>query len=199
MTPAALDLLDLDSQLTEEERATSRAAAAYARDFLAPRVVEAARRETCERAVFAEMGARGFLGCGLPPPYGAGHGRGRARLARARIRARRFGLPLDVVGARGAGDGRDLALRLGRAKKRAVAQNGARRSHRLLRPDRTRTRIRYRRDAIARRKNPRRFVLRGEKTWISNAPIADLFVVWARCEDSVRGFCSSATRPGCRS
>ena len=40
------------------------------------------------------------------------------------------------------------------------------------------------------------FVLRGEKTWISNAPIADLFVVWARCEDSVRGFLLERDAPG---
>ena len=196
MTPAALDLLDLDSQLTEEERATSRAAAAYARDFLAPRVVEAARRETCERAVFAEMGARGFLGCGLPPPYGAGMGAvGRGLLAREFERVDsayrsmwsvQEALAMGAIWRFGSDEQKNAQLP-------TMARGEAVGCFALTEPG-------HGSDIAAMQSRAEKtragFVLRGEKTWISNAPIADLFVVWARCEDSVRGFLLERDAPG---
>ena len=196
MTPAALDLLDLDSQLTEEERATSRAAAAYARDFLAPRIVEAARRESSERAVFAEMGARGFLGCGLPPPYGAGMGAvGRGLLAREFERVDsayrsmwsvQEALAMGAIWRFGSDEQKNAQLP-------KMARGEAVGCFALTEPG-------HGSDIAAMQSRAEKtragFVLRGEKTWISNAPIADLFVVWARCEDSVRGFLLERDAPG---
>jgi glutaryl-CoA dehydrogenase len=61
---------------------------------------------------------------------------------------------------------------------------------RLFRPDRARSRLRPRLDGTRARASRRGgYSLSGAKTWISNAPIADLFLVWAKTEDGeMRGF-----------
>ncbi len=64
------DPLLLDAQLTDEERMVRDAAQRYAQDKLAPRVLDAFRRETADTAVFREMGALGLLGPTLPAEYG---------------------------------------------------------------------------------------------------------------------------------
>ena len=64
------DPLLLDQQLTEEERMVRDAAAAYAQDKLAPRVLEAFRHEQTDPAIFREMGELGLLGPTIPTQYG---------------------------------------------------------------------------------------------------------------------------------
>src|SRR5438034_9187271 len=64
------DPLLLDAQLREEERMVREAARAYAQDKLMPRVTEAFRHEKSDPAIFREMGALGLLGATLPPEYG---------------------------------------------------------------------------------------------------------------------------------
>jgi glutaryl-CoA dehydrogenase len=60
----------LDAQLTEDERMVRDAAAAYCRDKLAPRVLEAFREEKADLKVFREMGELGLLGPTIPAEYG---------------------------------------------------------------------------------------------------------------------------------
>ena len=66
------DPLLLDEQLTTEERLVRDAAREYAQDKLAPRVVEAFRREHTDTAIFREMGSLGLLGATIPEEYGGG-------------------------------------------------------------------------------------------------------------------------------
>jgi len=60
----------LGQQLTEDERMVREAAAAYCQDKLAPRVLEAFRHEKVDLEVFREMGALGLLGPTIPAEYG---------------------------------------------------------------------------------------------------------------------------------
>lgn len=60
------DPLQLETQLTPEERSARDTARAYAQTALLPRIVTAHREERFDRAIFAEMGALGLLGCTLP-------------------------------------------------------------------------------------------------------------------------------------
>src|SRR3546814_2696029 len=64
------DPLLLDQQLTDEERMVRDAAAAYAQDKLAPRVLNAFRNEQTDPKIFAEMGELGLLGATIPVEYG---------------------------------------------------------------------------------------------------------------------------------
>ncbi|MYG13359.1 MAG: acyl-CoA dehydrogenase, partial [Gammaproteobacteria bacterium] len=65
-----LDPFLLDEQLSEEERLISSTARDYAQEKLLPRVVEANRHETFDRAIMTELGALGMLGATLPERYG---------------------------------------------------------------------------------------------------------------------------------
>ncbi|MGE5115174.1 MAG: acyl-CoA dehydrogenase family protein, partial [Betaproteobacteria bacterium] len=64
------DPLLLEQQLSDDERAVRDAARAYAQDRLAPRVLEAFRKEETDVAIFREMGELGLLGPTLPEAYG---------------------------------------------------------------------------------------------------------------------------------
>src|SRR5713101_3493872 len=64
------DPLLFDDQLTEDERLIRDTARGYAQDKLMPRVIEAYMQENTDRAIFAEMGALGLLGVTLPEAYG---------------------------------------------------------------------------------------------------------------------------------
>ena len=66
------DPLLLEEQLTTEERLVRDAAREYAQDKLAPRVVEAFRREHTDTAIFREMGSLGLLGATIPEEFGGG-------------------------------------------------------------------------------------------------------------------------------
>jgi glutaryl-CoA dehydrogenase len=65
-----IDPLLLDQQLTEEERMVRDSAEQFARDKLAPRVLEAFRHEKTDPAIFREMGEIGLLGATIPEQYG---------------------------------------------------------------------------------------------------------------------------------
>jgi glutaryl-CoA dehydrogenase len=65
-----IDPLLLDQQLTEEERMVRDSAEQFAKDKLAPRVLEAFRHEKTDPAIFREMGEIGLLGATIPEQYG---------------------------------------------------------------------------------------------------------------------------------
>src|SRR5882762_2981051 len=62
----------LDEQLTDEEKMVRDAARDYAQDRLAPRIVDAFRREHTDPAIFKEMGELGLLGATIPEEFGGG-------------------------------------------------------------------------------------------------------------------------------
>src|SRR5438477_3707718 len=64
------DPLDLEGELTEEERMVRDTARAYAQDKLFPRVLTAFREERFDRAIMTEMGALGLIGATVPEEYG---------------------------------------------------------------------------------------------------------------------------------
>ena len=64
------DPLDLEGELSEEERKVRDAARRYAKEKLFPRVLSAYREENFDRAIMSEMGALGLLGATLPESYG---------------------------------------------------------------------------------------------------------------------------------
>src|SRR5690606_12881107 len=64
------DPLLLEEQLSEEERMIRDAARAYCQERLMPRILEANRHETFDRAIMTEMGALGLLGATIPEEYG---------------------------------------------------------------------------------------------------------------------------------
>ena len=64
------DPLDLESELTEEERMVRDTARGYAQDKLFPRVLMDNREERFDRAIISEMGALGLLGPTIPEEYG---------------------------------------------------------------------------------------------------------------------------------
>ena len=185
------DPFRLEDQLTEEERMIQTTARDYAQEKLAPRVLEAFRQE--------EDRPRDLPRDGRTRPARADHLAGirrrRARLRRlwphrARSRAGRLRLPLDDERAVVAGHGADRDVRHRGAEAEVSAEARPRRVDRLLRPDRDRTTA-----PIPARwsRGPRKvdggYSLTGAKTWITNSPIADVFVVWAKTEDdAIRGF-----------
>ena len=98
------DALNLNSQLTEEERIVRDAARAYCQGELLPRVVDAARAESFDREIMREMGGLGMLGATLPSEFGgAGLGYVSYGLIAREVRGARGALP--PARARGAATG----------------------------------------------------------------------------------------------
>ena len=184
------DPLRLDEQLDETERMVRDTAAAYAQDKLLPRVQEAFRHERCDRAIFDEMGELGLLGATVSEDYGgAGLGYVAYGLIAREIERVDSGyrsmmsvqsslvmLPIETFGS--SDMKRRYLPRL--ATGELVGCFG------LTEPDHGSDPASMATRAL---KVDGGWVLRGAKTWITNSPIADVFVVWARDEaGEIRGF-----------
>ena len=183
------DPLLLDEQLTAEERMVRDAARAYAQDKLMPRVCDAFRNETSEPAIFAEMGALGLLGSTLPPEYGGAglnyvcYGLVAREIERVDSGYRSMmsvqsSLVMFPIHAYGSNAQRTKYLP-------ALARGERIGCFGLTEPD-------HGSDPGSMESRALRvdggFRLNGAKTWISNSPIADVFVVWAKLDGVVRGF-----------
>jgi glutaryl-CoA dehydrogenase len=183
------DPLLLDEQLTAEERMVRDTARAYAQDKLMPRVRDAFRNETSEPAIFAEMGALGLLGSTLPPEYGGAglnyvcYGLVAREIERVDSGYRSMmsvqsSLVMFPIHAYGSNAQRTKYLP-------ALARGERIGCFGLTEPD-------HGSDPGSMESRALRidggFRLNGAKTWISNSPIADVFVVWAKLDDVVRGF-----------
>ena len=186
------DPLLLDDQLTEEERLIRDTARAYAQDKLAPRVKEAYLNEHTDRAIFNEMGALGLIGVTLPEQYGcAGAGYVSYGLIAREIERVDSGyrsmnsvqssLVMYPIYAYG-----DEAQRKKYLPKLAsgewVGCFGLTEPDAGSDPGGMKTRAEKVADG---------YRLTGSKMWISNAPIADVFVIWAKSaahDNQIRGF-----------
>ena len=183
------DPLLLETALTEEERMVRDTARAYAQSALMPRILEANRTERFDTAIMREMGERGLLGATID-----GYGCANVGYVGYGLIAREIewvdsayrsaisvqsSLVMHPIHAYGDEAQREKYLpRL--ATGEIIGCFGLTEPDAGSDPGSMRTRA---------RKVDGGYMLTGTKTWISNAPIADLFVVWAKNDDGViRGF-----------
>ena len=188
------DPLLLDDQLTEEERLVRDTARGYARDHLLPRIVEAFAHEHTDPAIFREMGELGLLGPTIPEEYGGvGAGYVAYGLVAREVEAIDSGyrsmmsvqssLVMYPIHAFGSEEQRRRYLpKL--ASGEWIGCFGLTEPDAGSDPGGMTTRA---------RKVDGGYLISGAKTWISNAPIADVFVVWAKTDgedggDVIRGF-----------
>ena len=184
------DPFDLVGQLTEDERMVAETAHAYAQDKLMPRVLESFRNETFDREIFNEMGELGFLGPTVPEQYGGAgvnhvcYGLIAREIERVDSGYRSMmsvqsSLVMYPIYAYGTEEQREKYL-----PKLATGEWIG--CFGLTEPD-------YGSDPggmVTRAKAvDGGYRLTGAKMWISNSPLADVFIVWAKTEDDViRGF-----------
>jgi glutaryl-CoA dehydrogenase len=182
----------LDDQLTEDERMIRETAQRFAQDRLLPRVIEAYREEKTDRAIFNEMGEAGLLGVTLPAQYGGAESSYVAYGLVAREVERvdsgyrsmmsvQSSLVMYPIYAYG-----DERQRLAYLPKLASGEWVG--CFGLTEPDAGSDPGGMRTRAV---KTDGGYLVTGSKTWISNAPIADVFVVWAKSEahdGQIRGF-----------
>ena len=194
------DPFRLDQQLTDDERAIRDAARAYAQDRLQPRVIRAFAEEHTDPEIFAEMGGMGLLGVTVPETYG---GLGASYVAYGLIAREvervdsgyrsmmsvQSSLVMYPIYAYGSEAQRRKYLPklaagewigcFGLTEPDAGSDPGGMKTHA--------------------RKTADGYVLNGAKMWISNSPIADVFVVWAKSEahgGAIRGFVIDKGTPG---
>ncbi|WP_294123997.1 acyl-CoA dehydrogenase [Sphingomonas sp.] len=194
------DPFDLDHQLTDEERMVRDTAEAFAQDSLQPRVTEAYLNENFDREIMREMGNLGLLGATIAPEYG-GAGLGYVSyglIARAVERVDsgyrsamsvQSSLVMHPINAYGSEEQRRKYLP-GLAKGDLVGCFG------LTEPDSGSDPGSMRTRAV---KTAGGYKLTGNKMWITNSPIADVFVVWAKSEEhggAIRGFVLEKGTPG---
>ena len=194
-TKAVFDWADpfgLDSQLSEEERMVRDTAKAYADAQLMPRIIEAFREEKTDIEIFREMGALGLLGITVNQNYG---GAGMSHVC--------YGLVAREVERIDSGYRSMLSVqsslvmhpieRFGSeaqkqrylpklATGKLIGCFGLTEADAGSDPGSMRTTA---------RKTEKGYVLNGSKMWISNAPIADVFVIWAKSDahdGKIKGF-----------
>ena len=186
------DPFDFSSQLTEEERMVSDTAEAYARDNLMPRVTEAYLNENFDREIMREMGQLGLIGATIPPEYG-GAGLGYTAygmIARAIERVDsgyrsacsvQSSLVMFPIYEYGSEEQRKTWLPP-LASGELVGCFGLTEPDAGSDPGGMRTRA---------EKIEGGYRISGAKMWITNSPIADVFVVWAKSDahdGKIRGF-----------
>jgi len=186
------DPFRLEDQLSPDERAVRDAAAAFATDRLAPRVLDAFAKETVDRDIFPQMGEMGFFGLTLPETYGGlgasyvAYGLVARELERIDSGYRSMlsvqsSLVMYPILAYGSEAQRERHLP-GLARGESIGAFG------LTEPDAGSDPGGMLTRAV---RIPGGYRLNGTKTWISNAPIADVFVVWAKSDahgGAIRGF-----------
>ena len=182
----------LDEQLTEDERMIRDSAAAFAAEKLAPRVQEAYLNEQTDPAIFREMGAVGLLGVTIPEAYG---GIGASYVS--------YGLVAREVERIDSGYRSMMSVQsslvmypiytYGSEAQRKkylpkLASGEFIGCFGLTEPDAGSDPAGMKTRA---EKTANGYRLNGAKTWISNSPIADVFVVWAKSDahgGKIRGF-----------
>lgn len=184
------DALQLDAQLSADERAVRDAAQAYCQDQLVPRVLSAFRHETTDPTIFREMGALGLLGPTIPEAYGGaglnyvGYGLIAREVERVdsgyrsmmSVQSSLVMLPIFAFGSEAMKQKYLPKL----ARGEWIGCFGLTEPDHGSDPGGMSTRAR----AV-----PGGYALTGNKMWISNSPIADVFVVWAKDDaGEIRGF-----------
>ena len=183
------DPLDLMGRLDDDERLVMESARAYARERLLPRAVSAFAEERFDREIMAEMGELGLLGPTTPVEYG---GAGVSHVA--------YGLVAREIEAVDSGYRSAMSVQSSLVIYPIYAFGTEEQKRRFLPPL-----IRGEQigcfgltepdggsDPGAMRTTARKvdggYVLNGAKIWITNSPLADLAVVWAKLDGVIRGF-----------
>ena len=191
------DPFELDAQLTEEQRMVRESARQYAQDRLAPRVTDAFRRESTDPAIFQEMGEVGLLGptiegYGCPGVDYVSYGLIAREIERVDSGYRSMlsvqsSLVMYPIFAYGNDTQREKYLpKL--ATGEWIGCFGLTEPDHGSDPGGMITRART---------TDGGYRLTGAKMWISNSPIADVFVVWAKTDDDIiRGFILDKGMPG---
>ena len=184
------DPLLLDQQLNEEERMVRETAHAYAQEKLMPRITQAFRHETTDPALFAEMGALGMLGPTIPHEYGG-----------AGLNYVCYGLIAREIERVDSGYRSMMSVQSSLVMFPIYTYGSEAQRKQYLPPLATGERIGcFGLTEPDHGSDPGSMITRaravdggyrlsGAKTWISNSPIADVFVVWAKDDGGViRGF-----------
>jgi glutaryl-CoA dehydrogenase len=183
------DPLDLEGQLTEEERMVRDTARRYAQDKLVPRVVSAFREERFDRDIITEMGQLGLIGATVPAKYGGAalgyvaygliaHEIERVDSGYRSAMSVQSSLVMYPILAYGTETQRQIYLpKL--ATGEIVGCFGLTEPDHGSDPGSMVTRA----ERVA-----GGYRLNGAKMWITNAPIADIAVVWAKLDEVIRGF-----------
>src|SRR5215813_4226926 len=183
------DPLDLEGELTEEERMVRDTARGYAQDKLFPRVLQAFREEKIDRDLIPEMGALGLLGPTIPEEYG---GAGLGYVA--------YGLIAREIERVDSGYRSTLSVQSSLVMHPIYAYGSEAQRRKwlpklasgeivgcfgLTEPDHGSDpgSMITRAEKVA-----GGFKLTGAKMWISNAPIAQVAIIWAKLEGVIRGF-----------
>jgi glutaryl-CoA dehydrogenase len=183
------DPLLLEQQLTQEERMVRDAANAYCQEKLAPRILDAFRNEKTDNGIFREMGELGLLGPTIPAEYGGpglnyvSYGLIAREVERVdsgyrsmmSVQSSLVMLPIHEFGNPQTRE--KYLLRL--AKGEWIGCFGLTEPNHGSDPGSMQSRA---------KKVSGGYSLTGSKTWISNSPIADVFVVWAKEGEQIRGF-----------
>ena len=186
------DPFDLETQLTEDERMIRDAANAFAQSELQPRVIEAFRNEVSAPELFPLMGAAGMLGVTIPEEYGGvgasyvAYGLVAREIERVDSGYRSMAsvqssLVMHPINAYGSEEQKRKFLP-GLASGELIGCFG------LTEPDAGSDPAGM---ATWAKKDGDDYVISGSKTWISNSPFADVFIVWAKSEEhggGIRGF-----------
>ena len=183
------DPFDLNGQLTEEERIIRDSTREYCQEKLMPRILEANRHETFDREIMEELGALGLLGATLPERYGCAgtnyvsYGLIAREVERVdssyrsamSVQSSLVMYPIYTYGSEAQrkkylpklASGEWIGC-FGLTEPDAGSDPGSMRSHA--------------------EETPKGYRLSGNKMWITNSPLADVMVVWAKLEGEIRGF-----------
>jgi glutaryl-CoA dehydrogenase len=184
------DAFGLDQQLSSDERAVRDAASAYCQERLMPRVLEAFRHEKTDASIFREMGDLGLLGPTIPEVYGGSglnyvcYGLIAREVERVdsgyrsmmSVQSSLVMVPINEFGSEAQKQKYLPKLATGEW----IGCFGLTEPNHGSDPGGMVTRA---------RKVPGGYSLSGAKMWITNSPIADVFVVWAKDDEGqIRGF-----------
>jgi glutaryl-CoA dehydrogenase len=187
----------LEHQLSDEERMVMRSARDFAQDKLAPRVQRAFREEEFDPAIMREMGAMGFLGMTLPEEYGGAglsyscYGVAAREMERLDSGYRsamsvQNSLVMHPIFAFGS-EAQKKKYLPGLASGELIGCFG------LTEPDHGSDPGSMVTRAV---KDGAGYRLNGAKMWITNSPVADLALVWAKLDGKIRGFLVERGMPG---
>ena len=178
-----------EDQLHEDERLVSSSARDYAQDKLMPRVIEMHKNETFDRDIFFEMGELGFFGTTIPEEYGGAglsnvcYGLVAREIERVDSGYRSMlsvqsSLVMHPIFSYGTEDQKKKYLpQLASGDKIGCfgltePDHGSDPGSMITRAEQT----------------DGGYLVTGNKMWISNSPVADIFVVWAKLDGIIRGF-----------
>ena len=183
------DPFQIENQFSEEERLVRDTARDYAQDKLMPRILEANRNENFDPEIMTEMGALGLLGSTLPEEYGCAgvnhvcYGLTAREIERVDSSYRsvlsvQSSLTMHPIYEYGSEE-------QGKKYLPSLATGEMIGCFGLTEPD-------FGSDAGGMKSKAEAvdggYVLTGNKMWISNSPIADIFIIWAKLDGVIRGF-----------